>query len=159
MYTRGMAQKTLIAQVGAYKKRTDGDIWRWLTALDWLMKNDRLPDKSTHDVINLKYGRDFLREHETYDIVVLHDIYDAGNLDIVQKIQANLPKLVWQAIETSSVASEKRWRWRLQQTKAKFIFVFETSPCCINGWGLGELEGYKVEHIDHQVAIYRRIDL
>ncbi len=155
MYTRGMAHKAVIAHVGAYKRRTDGDIGRWLMALDWLMKNDALPTGFKHEVINLKYGRDFLTENNQYDIVVLHDIFDAGNKDIVSKI----PKRVRQAIETSPYSSNEWWRLRLEMTYAKYIFVFETAPCCINGWGLGNLKDYETVYIDHQYAVYRRLEV
>jgi hypothetical protein len=68
-----------IAHVGGFKRMSDGDRGRWMMALTWLFDNGHhLSGDFTHEAINLKYGRDFLAEHEQYDIVVMHDIFWGG---------------------------------------------------------------------------------
>lgn len=153
---------TQVAQVGAYKRRTDGDITRWLTAVDWLMRNARHYDwtKPKHDVVNLRYGRDFLQEIEQYDIVVLHDIYDGTlsnyQLDHVVGAPRVFTRQAKMALRTSPLQTVGAWAWRLARTGAEYIFVFEMSPACINGWNLGSLNGYDTVHQDHIFTVYRK---
>jgi hypothetical protein len=130
-----------VAQVGAFKKMNDGDIGRWLIAVDWLMKNNvQFPTRKDFDFVNLKYGRDFLAEHKQYDIVVMHDIFHANSAELPLMPKLRVPKMVMQAIMLSPKHSVQQWRYRLMNTNAHHIFIFETAPCCLNGWKIGELE-------------------
>lgn len=147
-------ESTRIAHVGGFKRMSDSDSGRWMLALTWLLENATMPLGCKHEAVNLKYGRDFLAEHEQYDIVVMHDIFWGGPIlkGVFRGRSSNDRALV----KTSPLQSEQRWVERLSETGAKHIFIFETAPACVNGWKLGDLPGYIRKHIDTTFAVYER---
>jgi hypothetical protein len=140
---------TTVAQVGAFRRFSEGDSWRWVKTTAWLMEvRSELLLGATQDVVNLRYGRDFLRERRKYDIVVLHSPIAFPN-----------PKEVSPGIlkryGVSPLTSLDRWRRRLERTEAEFIFVIEAFlPMCVSAWNLGELNGYQLVTRDSQWGIY-----
>lgn len=144
----------LVAQVGCHKRRTDGDIGRWLTAVDWLLKNKVPISRLNHDVVNLDYGRDFLREDKRYHMVVMHDIYD-GKVALEQQI-GYFTRAARKVLQTSPLQSPEAWVQRLAATQAEYIFVFEMQISCLNGWKLGDIPGYITAHRDTEYTVYRK---
>lgn len=143
-----------VAQVGMNKRRTNGDLTRWMMAVDWLLKNGLLDGHIEHDVVNLRYGRDYLAENTTHDIVVLHNIFDGKDHGGVAR--HNMTRSAWEAIRTSPRQSTEAWRERLAASGAKVVFVFEMTVQCVNGWQLGDIDGYERRHIDTDYAVYVR---
>jgi hypothetical protein len=130
-----------IAHVGAYKRFSDADGNRTATVMLHLLKhgfNNR--GKIYHDVINLKYGRDFLAENIQYDLIILHSIFQYDNED------------------NSSHHNNENWRIKLSQSGAKFIAICEGQPCTLSGWQIGEIPGYAILERNSAITIYNRLD-
>jgi len=137
--------KTRIAHVGAFKRFSSNDVRRITVALHWLVTHKIELGKPVHDIINLHYGRDFLRETLEYDIVIIHSVFshyfpaksnDAG---------------------TSEMHDMPHWIDRLLSTKAKVIFLFSDQPNSLSDGHIGKLTGYqKVESPEEDLAIYER---
>jgi len=153
------ASVKVVAQVGAFKRDSPEDTGRKLTMLRWLVQNrssERSADgKWTHDIINLKYGRDFLLEAREYDIVVVHCVFHPG--DIYEMDPIVLPHVLRDA-KMSPVHTVERWRKRLERTQAKYIFIFAEQQGSLSGWHLGELDGYTIVQRD-TLTIYKRNQL
>lgn len=125
-----------VAQVGAYRRFSQEDKSRLCYCLEKFDLN-----KIKNDIINLKYGRDFLKERFQYDIVILHSILDV-----------NLPKMYGNKLLTSNKHNINSWKKRLISTKAKYIFVCQGQPFSLN---IGELTGYCILQ-DGVVTIYEK---
>lgn len=138
-----------IAQVGAYSKFSQADSARQTHCILWLLKNDKIvfENKPTHDFINLKYKRDFLKEQETYDVVIVHSVF---HTDVVPL--ANFKDKVIVS-ENHTIVN---WRNRLVSTCAKYIFICEGQPFTLSGWQIGELDYYNIEYRDALFTVYKR---
>lgn len=153
---RTLQETITVAQVGSFKRRSSDDSIRWMRTVTWLLHHESeimSKTKFKHDVVNLKYGRDFLREEMKYDIVLLHSIFDPGPRPSAVGA-VNISK--WKETLISTVHNDERWRWRLVNTEAEYIFIWETYPMSINGWAIGELQGYKILHRDWEYTVYRK---
>lgn len=110
------------------------DQTHWDNVMRWLSENDVDVTNATHDFIDLNQGRDFLQEQQTYDIVILHHIYtDESQEDHgVEDYQR------------SPLHKKENWVQRLQNTRAKYIFVFgsgkETKS--VDSDYIGSIPGY-----------------
>lgn len=135
-------QSTTIAHVGAYKKFSEADSGRQVRCLVWLVNNDSNIRSFKHEVINLKYGRDFLLENKEYDIVILHSIF----LYSIKNPQKQ--------VMVSPEHSIENWKKRLIITNANYIFICEGQPCTLSGWKIGELVGYEIKHRDQLLTVY-----
>lgn len=100
-----------------------------------LQRGARLARKPLRDIVNLEYGRDFLTEVWTYDIVLVHSVYAFGSPGAPSK---------YDLCKTSTFHTPERWRQRLAATKAEYILVAEMTQMCMSGYFIGELEGYKM---------------
>lgn len=147
-----------VAQVGAFKKSSMGDMSRTIMAMMWLVDHKALDIKGRvrHDPVNLKYGRDFLQETEQYDIVIVHCIFDVKPHELSAIPVLLRDKLIPEVARVSPLHSIVRWRARLLTTRAEYIFVFEDLPKSINGWKIGDLVGYKMAHRDPMFTAYKR---
>jgi hypothetical protein len=109
----------------------------------------RVPKKAAvNDVVNLRHGRDFLAEAETYDGVVVHSVYHTSAPG-AQEYSIGLG-------HSSKRHSVDEWRSRLVATGAKVLVVFETQPLSLSGWQLGKLPGYKVRVLEVGLAVYEK---
>ena len=147
-----------VAQVGAYKRFSDEDSCRNVTALAAIMQLDpSFKGEPQHDVINLLYGRDFLTEKEAYDLVILHSIFLKPNKWEKILAEKGLPNIKNPQLNLSPVDSLKRWRKKLASTNAEFIVVCEGQPNALSGWQLGQIEGYEILRMDTLVTVYRKV--
>jgi hypothetical protein len=149
-----------IAHVGGFKGKAERDNGRLLASMLWMLEHKKLDDsKVTHDVINLKYKRDFLRETKTYDMVILHAIMHSNKPSLLKKLIKDRYKdaKLFGYVDISDLHSVPAWRKRLESTKAKHIFIWEDIPSSLNGWTIGKLKGYNRKYIDHYFAVYERI--
>jgi hypothetical protein len=116
------------------------------------------------DMIDLRNGRDFLREDLEYDIVILCYIYVATDSQesVLYQMKDLCQLLGIYSIDTvvSPFHSQMNWRKRLQSTKAKSILVFGCYPESeVTGEYVGDLPGYKQEvqtNAAGSVWIYRQ---
>ena len=140
-----------IAQVGAYKKFSDADSCRHTHCAVWLLNNDKEFDKVkfTHDAVNLKYKRDFLKEDKHYDIVIVHSIFYVGDNDASRKQFRDKAMI-------SENHTRDHWRIRLIGTGAAYIFICEGQPFSLSGWQLGAIDGYDIKYQDHMLTIYKK---
>lgn len=94
------------------------------------------------DLIDLRLGRDFLKENKTYDIVVLNYIY----LPEVNNSNSDFKRMKGDySFKVSELQSRENWRKRLIETGAAQILIFGYSVVSeITGEYIGELEGYKL---------------
>jgi hypothetical protein len=135
-----------VANVGGFGSINDRI--RLDMASDWLSYND--PDyseniKFSHDNIDLNSGRDFLKESKSYNIVILHDIFNpVGENDLSRGI-----------FSVSPDHNADSWVKRLASTGADYIFVFG-SWTEVGGWWLGDIPGYdKTYGTSEYQTIYR----
>jgi len=130
-----IANKSLtIGNVGSFESANDTN--RIYMVSDWLANKDQEYAKDitnfSHDNIDLNRGRDFLKEGKTYDIVILHDIFNPS--DAVDSKKQGI-------FSTSPHHRSEIWVSRLASTGADYIFVFG-SWTEVGGWWLGEIPGY-----------------
>lgn len=140
-----------VAHVGAFKKRSEDDVGRTIEAITRVGKYDREMwhgRRSVHDVINLKDGRDFLKETRRYDLVITHSIFHPK---VVQ-----IPKRVCKELLLSERHSEENWRRRLVSTGAAYLVICEGQPMSLSGWHLGDIDGYEILERDHLITVYRK---
>lgn len=114
-----------------------------------MLDPDYLKDQDlAADIINLAYGRDFLQESKTYDIVILHSIIST---------KVRLPASRFPRLRVSPDHSLKVWRVRLGLTGAKYIAICEGLEATLSGREMGEILGYAVLKEDNTVTLYRKI--
>jgi hypothetical protein len=125
-----------IAHVGTLHTETDRTID--ILVLDYLVRNhpNYLTDDAVHDDINLQWGRDFLLEDKTYDIVTIQFLYSECN-----EIPSNNQNPY---LRGSPIHSPENWRKRLIATNADFIFAFGDFTE-VNSLYFGTLEGYGLQ--------------
>lgn len=153
-----------IAQVGAFKKHSGNDVGRMITVAKWFFENDVWKADSKepiiHDIVNLKYKRDFLRERRTYDAVILHSIMHSNRPDILRDLKETVARdrklFGYNERDISALHTVERWRKRLVSSKASYIFIFEDIPFSLNIWTLGKLKGYTLPHADTQYGVYKK---
>ncbi len=153
-----------IAQVGAFKKYSTNDVGRMLTVATWFFENGVWKANSkepiTHDIVNLEYKRDFLRERRIYDTVILHSIMHSNRPDILRDLKNHVVRdkkiFGYNERDISALHSVERWRKRLISSKATYIFVFEDIPFSLNIWTLGKLKGYIMPHMNTQYGFYKK---
>lgn len=140
-----------VAEVGAFKRRSREDRIRRTAALMEILELDPefAAQTKKFDAINLVDGRDFLREKNAYDIVIVHSVLSPSLGPTNFK---DHPELM-----TSPHHTVKAWRKRLAGTGAKYIVVAEGQPHTLSGYELGELPGYAIEKMDQWVTVYRRL--
>ena len=102
------------------------------------------------DCIDLSMGRDFLKEGERYDLVVLNYIFRADGIDptkgphpilqeYINELRPNDPYF----FKVSTNHTKDNWRRRLLATKAETILTFGGNAYSeVDGEWLGELPGY-----------------
>lgn len=125
-----------VAQVGF--TRSDEDRDRWLSARVWIDRADRAfterlraaqrTQALVQDVIDLHGSppRDFLKEQERYDIVVVHNLWDGYAIEGCSGGDAQSPQ-----------HGLNSWRNRLRSTGARYIFLFGAD------FNIASLEGYE----------------
>ena len=148
-----MSNTYKIAQVGAFKRFSEGDLARMSHFLFWLSENDKefFRKKPEHDIVNLKYKRDFLDEKIKYDAVILHSVFHSDRFN--HKFVRNGNVLT----QISEKHTLDAWRNRLVDTAAYYILAFEGQPCSLSGWQLNDLIGYEILKRDTLFTVYRRI--
>ena len=95
------------------------------------------------DFISLDEGRDFLAEDKTYDVVILHHVYQHpghGNTGIHG---------------TSTLHTAEAWRERLEKASADWIFAYGGSTEVSGGY-LDTIPGYEMLSYDHIKAVYEK---
>lgn len=95
------------------------------------------------DFIDLRYGRDFLKEKHEYDVVILCYIFqmtqEEHSRDPLYKLTKNNP-----TYKTSPLHSEENWRKRLESTGAQEILIFGYDTRSeVTGEYVGTLPGYE----------------
>ena len=125
-----------VAQVGF--TRSDEDRDRWLAARIWLGRTDSAFTERlcaaqrartlVQDVIDLHASppRDFLKEQERYDVVVVHNLWDGYAVEDCSGGDAQSPH-----------HDLGNWRSRLQSTGARYIFLFGSD------FNIASLQGYE----------------
>lgn len=139
-----------VAHVGAFERLSADDENRDLSVMGLiaLLDPDYLKDQEmAPDIINLAYGRDFLQESKSYDIVILHSIVST---------QVRLPSSRFPRLRASPSHSLKVWRVRLGLTGAKYIAICEGLEATLSGREMGEILGYAVLKEDGAVTLYRK---
>lgn len=101
---------------------------------EWLEKRDseiaqEYYNKRSDDYIDLNDNRDFLKENKTYDIVILHHIYEPGRVRDASPFRI------------SPVHNRQNWIKRLHSTGAKYIFAYGDIDEVSGRW-LGSIAGY-----------------
>jgi hypothetical protein len=142
-----------VAEVGAFKRRSQEDISRRIASISALLEID--PDfvsqKKSFDAINLSDGRDFLLEDEPYDLVIVHSVLSAGMQRNI-RIPGHERELM-----VSQEHSIQNWKRRLVATGAQYIIIAEGQPYTLSGWELGDLPGYEVLRRDQWLTVYREV--
>lgn len=153
--------------VGYTDSAEDAARYRW--AEDFLTElenstddNDGVDLVRQMDEINLYQNRDFLKESHTYDVIILHWIFNPRNMELTS---------VSVATDLSTRVSEKHspqnWRKRLIATEAEYIFVFG-STTEVSHWFLGNIPGYDLikdtgGHRDFltnaEIGVYRKVEI
>lgn len=142
-----MKTKHRIAHVG--HTGTDDDMRRILKVLMWMAKNNCEPKgKTQFDAIDLNKGRDFLREDLTYEVVVLHFVFRGSNYPC--------PFGEPQELNVSPTTSWSRWRTRLVDTQAKYIFAFGGEGEVSGGY-LCTLDGYQGIKIEEEFWVFKKL--
>jgi hypothetical protein len=138
-----------VAEVGAFKRRSREDVIRRTAALIEILELD--PEfasrKKQFEVINLFEGRDFLRETDTYDMVIVHSVLSPSVG--LTRFKGN------KELMTSPDHTVEVWRNRLVSTGAKYIVVCEGQPYTLSGRELGELPGYDLLKSDEWLTVYK----
>ena len=139
-----------VASVGS----TDGyqDSMRIKMFSGWLESKDPEYFKGAtffYDNIDLNRGRDFLKESKTYDIVILHHIFNPQDRTGLETGK----------FSRSPEHKVNNWIRRLQSTGADYIFVYgsvgEVAP-----WWLGNITGYNlIQDYNGYQSIYRNSSL
>ncbi len=135
----------IIAHVGASKQQngngtlqSENDRWQMEEVYRWLIDNlddqqlSRFKNQS-QDFIDLNEGRDFLKENNQYDIVVLHMIYSP-----YQGYGGNTENSLF---NISDQHSPQNWNRRLKSSGAKYIFMFGDGEE-VHGKYIGKIDGY-----------------
>lgn len=78
------------------------------------------PKDRTNDYIDLIDNRDFLRENEQYDIVVLCYIFNLQSKDDQRKLTKKIINSKWRV---SDLSTPDNWKDRLLKTKAQRIIA------------------------------------
>jgi hypothetical protein len=142
-----------IAEVGAFKRRSQEDMVRRMAALIEILELD--PDfahrKKKFETINLVDGRDFLRETDVYDMVIVHSVL-SPSVGLV-RMPGN------KELMTSPDHTVEVWVNRLVSTGAKYIVVCEGQPYTLSGRELGDLPGYDVVKSDERLTVYKNESL
>lgn len=140
-----------IAEVGAFKRRSQEDVSRRIASMIEIVETD--PDFATRkkkfEAINLVDGRDFLQEDDTYDMVIVHSV-----------LSPSLGRVTIPGSEDELMVSDdhtvEAWKERLISTGAKYIVVCEGQPYTLSGYELGDLPGYNLQKSDRWLAVYKR---
>lgn len=139
-----------VAEVGAFKRRSREDMIRRTAAMIEIIKIDEpfAAQEKKFEAINLVDGRDFLKEDDVYDIVIVHSV-----------VSPSLGRVTVPGAEHELMVSDdhsvEAWRERLASTRAKYIIVCEGQPYTLSGYELGNIPGYKLVRSDEWVAVYR----
>ena len=112
-----------------------------IIATDWLSRKGKgllKGRKVKHDFIDLSGGRDFLRESQRYDVVILHFLWAGETLthsDALKRMTI-----------TSPDHSPQKWRERLAATGATVILAFGGSSEVARVF-IGNIDGYDVTEV------------
>lgn len=108
---------------------------------------EMLDESNKIDIIDLKDGRDFLKETEEYDIAILYYVYrNLGRPDVL----TGLPNY----FAVSELNSWSNWLKRLISTKASTIILFG-NKAEISSSFIGPIPNYKLEELkEEKLAIY-----
>lgn len=138
-----------VAHVGAFKRKSQADQSRHVAAVAKIVEHDRnyFQDGIAEDIINLSYGRDFLREGKHYDVVIVHSVLSP---------KVRVPSKMCPRLQVSPDHTFKTWKKRLVSTGSKYISICEGQPVTMNGWELGDLPGYRILERDHLITLYQR---
>lgn len=146
-----LAEKS-IAHVGAYKRFSDADSSRIVYFWSWYRPthndNDLYDEKL--DIVNLRYGRDFLMENHKYDWVFVHSVFDLHHPSAVR--DRKHPAFV------SDIHTAKDWKQRLCNTEASLIVIFEGQAATMSGWQIGQLPGYEIQVRDTKMTVYKKVN-
>lgn len=146
-------KKLKVANIGYIYGEHD-DRWMFQKALEWLEQNDpfyEIPPITEHTNFDLNTDppRDFLKDKNKFDVVILHIVYH--NPYSNSKFRTN------SYFAQSELHSISIWRKRLIETKAKYIFTFGDLDE-ISGETLEELPNYLKIEIDRMFTIYKFVE-
>ena len=150
--------KFSIAHVGANKRFTNEDQCRLVHALSRLIHYDyefaklNADERIHHEIINLRYGDDYLKDHRVFEVVVLHSIFHPGDRF------ADVGGLKHVAVQLSPLHSLYKWREKLRSSGARYIGVCEGAPVTLNGWQIGDLDGYEIIERDRLFTLYHALE-
>lgn len=142
---------SVFGHVGAFKRFSNNDQRRTMVALDWLLAQGIELEKSIYDIVNLRYGRDFLTETLKYDFVIVHAVFrDYVPVEILSTKTKDA--------RVSSDHSLPNWINRLVSTQAAVIFLFSDQANSLGGGHIGNLLGYqRRESPEIDLTIYQRL--
>lgn len=126
---------------------------RIFKVMEWLDDYDQeeLIAQARPDWIDLRHGRDFLRETGKYEIVVLHFLFRGGfRQPAAHDAHDNIQLCV------SPLSSWAFWRHRLVQTGAKFIFAFG-GLAEVGGTFIVNLDGYRSIKVEEEFWVFERL--
>lgn len=145
----------IIGHVGAERPYTMDDLMRRVQAM---LKLETPFEGVEEDIVNLLYGRDFLTETCTYDVVIVHSVFHTNHQTMMRATIEDAigagPGLA--IVPVSPHHSVPKWRSRLVGTQGRDILVFESQPMSLSGWTLSDLNGYDIVQLDGHVAHYRK---
>jgi hypothetical protein len=153
------------AQVGWTGSHQDRD--RLFSVMAWMVDNRRDGLKSKAKMADTKfdliyegeptdeYGRDFLLDDRSFDVVILHWLFIGWD---EMELPAERPTIAehW-AFSTSERHNPKAWRERLARCGAERIFIFGGSTEVHGSW-IGSIPGY-TRHYASFGVVYERNDL
>lgn len=145
-----------VAHVGAERPYTQQDRFRRLQAM--ALVGPQSWNDAEEDLVNLLYGRDFLVEQETYDIVLVHSVFHTNHPPSLQATINDAVRVgpAQAIVPISPKHSLDAWRGRLVGTQAGHLLVFESQTLSLSAWNLGDLQGYALEFPDPRLGWYRR---
>lgn len=128
------------------------DISMTTEAFKFLAINDPelIRNNIVHDYIDINYGRDFLKENGSYDVVILQYVYGPAKLSYGDMAGD---------LAISEHHSQGRWRERLLESGAKYIIAFGGGTEVAHRF-IGELSGYTTTNFPSpgEWVVYERED-
>ena len=142
-----------IAHVGDIGSKDD--VTMRTLALAWVIRNKDFRELLLNcdpDLIDLRYGRDFLTENQTYDFVVVHRVFNPPWYNDEKQVELIVNELgrgkSFQRKEylrlyftTSPLHEWARWVERLESCRAKAIILFGGEQE-VSGQFIASLDGY-----------------
>lgn len=143
------------AHVGAFKNFSEADSKRQSRVVMYLLDHGEGMKDVHHDIINLRYGKDYLKDKSKHDVVVLHSLYQEKMHGATPTIE-DLLKSGKAPAATSDEHSPEAWGVRLTRSGARHIFVFSDQSHSLSGKHMGEVPGYAKKMVSWDMTVYSK---